>query len=189
MLFWISNFDCTKQLRKIYFVTTIHLCTHQITSITFTSITVIDSSIWTTPTSLNDFTTRKGTCTSKTITKNIFLDFTNYETSWSAQDTLCTSDNYLPTPPPPPKKKGPFLGGYVFLDFFYEFLRWGKKILHDNSRGLTGPFGRILAGQMPFPATNLVLNFIFLQKFLQFCSFLDIFCSKCQKVTKSPQSI
>ena len=110
-----------------------------------------------------------------------------FSTLFPAEDTLCTSDKLLPNPLPP--KKGHLLGGYVFLDFFYEFLRLGQKILHNNSTELIGSFCWILAVRMPFPATNFVLNFIFLQKFLQFCSFLDIFFSKCQKVTKSPQSI
>ena len=37
---------------------------------------------------------------------------------------------------------------------------------------------RILAGEMPFPATNRILNFIFLQKFLLFCPFLTFFFSE-----------
>ena len=79
----------------------------------------------------------------------------------STPKTHCAQVTTISWPPPPPKKRGPFWGGYVFLDFFNEFLRWGQKILHDNSRGLSGLSGRILADQMPFPATNLVLNFIF----------------------------
>ena len=70
----------------------------------------------------------------------------------------------------PPQK-----GGYVFLDFFHGFLRWGHEILHADYNGLSRPSGRILAGRMPFPATNRILNFIFLQKFLAFCPFLTIF--------------
>jgi len=60
-----------------------------------------------------------------------------------------------------------------FLDFFHEFLRWGHKILHVNSNGRSG---RILADWIPFPATDRILNFILLQKFLSFCPFLTIFC-------------
>ena len=37
---------------------------------------------------------------------------------------------------------------------------------------------------MPFPATNRILNFIFLQKFLAFCPFLTIFFSENQNQTK-----
>ena len=60
----------------------------------------------------------------------------------------------------PPQKRG--FGRYIFLDFFHEFLRWDHKILHNNSWGLSGPSGRFLPGRIPFPATNLILNFIFL---------------------------
>ena len=103
--------------------------------------------------------------------KNIFEIICIQFKTLSAQDTLCTSDNYLPTPPPPKKKA--LFWGYVFLNFlFFEVLRWGQNLLHDHSRGLTRPFGRILADQMPFPATNLVLNFIF---FAEICAILLIF--------------
>ena len=58
--------------------------------------------------------------------------------------------------------------------YFTLFLRWGHKILHVDSNGVSGPCDRILAAWMPFPATNRILNFIFLQKFLPFCPFLTI---------------
>ena len=88
-----------------------------------------------------------------------------------ATSMLSRSVGFRSDPPP----KGGFWGGSVFLDFFHGFLRWGHKILHADSNGLSGPSGRILAGRMPFPATNRILNFIFLQKFLPFCPILTIF--------------
>ena len=73
------------------------------------------------------------------------------------------------------KKKKIWIGiNFNFL-FIFGFLRWGHKILHADSNGVSGPYGRILASWMPFPATNRILNFIFLQKFLPFCPFLTIF--------------
>ena len=84
-----------------------------------------------------------------------------------------------------------FWGGrYVILEYFHEFLRWDHKILHADSWKLSGPFGRILAGRILFPATNLILNFIFFQKFLQFLAFLGIFLKcrgwwNCQNMKKN----
>ena len=86
---------------------------------------------------------------------------------------LCCREVLVSDPTPPPKRE--VLGGSVFLDFFHKFLRWGHTILHADYNGLSGPSDRILAGRMSFLATNRILNFIFLQKFLQFCPFLTIF--------------
>ena len=85
--------------------------------------------------------------------------------------THCAQVTTISDPPPSKKKRSFFWRGMFFWIFFMNFLRWGQKILHDHSRELSRPSGRILAGQMPFPATNLVLNFTFLQKFMQFAHF------------------
>ena len=96
-------------------------------------------------------------------------------------NTISPRTNDLLTTPPPKKKKA-FLEGYVFPTFFHQFLIWCHKIWHGHFRGLSGPFCRILIGQMKFPATNLILKFnFFAEIFTILVIFRPFFFSKWQK--------
>ena len=97
--------------------------------------------------------------------------------------THCAQVPIISAPPPPPKKR-PFWKGMLFQLFFHEFLRWGHKSLRGHSKTLNGPSGWILADTVPFQTANRILNFIVLQKFLQFWLCFDTFCFKRRKCSQ-----